>query len=111
MFRQRDFWCASVAMRRHSIFLRSAGGLVWTARATITRIFLIADASAFGWRCAPVNKRSARKVPLAPIAGDFAIDLSPAGSCYFRSGPDTFTVIFNQFISDILLIIQIYNLV
>jgi hypothetical protein len=76
-------------MRRHSIFLRAAGGLVWTARVTIARIFLIAGASAFGRRCAPANKRSAGKVPLAPIAGDFAIDLPPAGGCYFRSGPDT----------------------
>jgi hypothetical protein len=83
-------------MRRHSIFLPSAGGLVWTARATIARILLIAGASAFGRRCAPVNIRSARKVPLAPIAGDFTIDLLPVGYCYFRSGPDTFTVRFNQ---------------
>jgi hypothetical protein len=76
-------------MWRHSIFLRSAGGLVWTACATIARIFLIAGASAFGQRCAPANKRSAGKVPLAPIAGDSAIDLPPVGDCYFRSGPDT----------------------
>jgi hypothetical protein len=89
-------------MRRHSIFLRAAGSLVWTAHATIARIFLIAGASAFGRRCAPVNKRSAGKVPLAPIAGDFAIDLPPAGGCYFRSGPDTYTAIIhvNSYVLD-----------
>jgi hypothetical protein len=76
-------------MRQHSIFLRSVGSLVWTAHATIVCIFLIAGASAFGRRCAPVNKCSAGKVPLAPIAGDFAIDLPSAEGCYFCSGPDT----------------------
>jgi hypothetical protein len=79
-------------MWRHSIFLHTAGGLVWTARATIARIFLIAGASAFDRHCAPANKYSAGKVPLAPIAGDFAIDLPPAGGCYFRFGPDTYAV-------------------
>jgi hypothetical protein len=70
-------------MRRHLIFLPSTDGLIWTARTIITRILLIAGASAFGRCCAPVNMRSARKVPLASIAGDFAIDLPPAGVVTF----------------------------
>jgi hypothetical protein len=80
-------------MQRHSIFLLSAGSLIWTARTTIARILLIAGSSAFGRRCAPANMRSVGKVPLAPIASDFAIDLPPVGCCYFRSEPDTNTKI------------------
>jgi hypothetical protein len=90
VFRQCDFWCASTAMWRYLIFFHFASGLVWIAHATIVRIFLIVDASVFSLRCVPVNKYSTEKVPLASIAGDFTIDLLPAGDCYFHSGPDTF---------------------
>jgi hypothetical protein len=31
-------------------------------------------------------------VSLVPVAGDFAVDLLPAGGCYFRSGPDTYII-------------------